>query len=790
MVNMKSLLAVFVLVILDTLCLQGQNPFTFPLVDSSEDSRGFQEDGGKWIESVDERTRFSAKWINDKGGVRVEFSHSPIHYRNAANQKWQRINPSAVEHSKGVFVADAQEYPIALVGDGRYKTACTDPEKAVGFKTIFMNGVTPSSKIKQINEQNFVEVDIIPGVDKFYEFGMNTMKTYFTLKQAPVLNKSYFSWTEEILVPSDAHIERDKEHGYEEDGWWYGNLKVVDLKGEVISYIVGTWCVDASRNLERTGYRIYNAARDVFYLETKISSDYLNNATYPVEIDPLVTGPTAAWGDLNMPSCFIPEYHTDSILVTIPGLITVTDFFVTASFYADPFTTAIMADGSMKFSTSCDTSQTFEVQPPNGDLPGTAYLEAFDLRNPLLCCFNPLCVDTSFYLTMHLGRYTPGDDCNQTYIYYTPFTQWPFTAYIEGHTVESYGPQWTVNSDPICSNTCEFEGKARIKYGVPPYTLSHPWMDGTVVIGEPAPCDLGNTVVDLLLEWPGCPQYCPEPFSMDVLPPLIVDACNNPIVGMPTEVLNIKAAPSIEDPSPVEVCSESGETLTFESCAPVDEIYWFGNGTNGQGPVPLDIANNSDEVDTYNYDAFVFWNGCSSDTLTFEVDVFPAPSADFNFNPNPVIQGASATFTSNGNSSADPIISWQWTADGLMPQFGSQTNYAFGDLNIHEVCLEITTANDCVAEVCKDVMVIAGAISAPNIFTPNLDGLNDVLEFPNLDFFPSNHLMVWNRWGNLVLDRENYKNNWDGGDLPGGTYYYILDVELLGEQSGYIFIER
>jgi hypothetical protein len=57
------------------------------------------------------------------------------------------------------------------------------------------------------------------------------------------------------------------------------------------------------------------------------------------------------------------------------------------------------------------------------------------------------------------------------------------------------------------------------------------------------------------------------------------------------------------------------------------------------------IANNSEEVDTYNYDAFVYWNGCSSDTLTFEVDVLPAPNADFVFNPNPVIEGASATFT-------------------------------------------------------------------------------------------------------------------------------------------------
>jgi gliding motility-associated-like protein len=391
---------------------------------------------------------------------------------------------------------------------------------------------------------------------------------------------------------------------------------------------------------------------------------------------------------------------------------------------------------------------------------------------------------------MHLGRYTPEGDCNQSYIYYTPFTQWPFTAYIEGHTLESYGPKWTVPNTDQCSNDCVFEGKARIKYGVPPYTLTHPWMEGSVVVGEAQPCDLGNTIVDLPLTWPNCPQYCPEPFDISVPPPLVFDACNNSIFDMEADDLSVKPAPSIEDPSPVVVCSGSGEMLSFESCAPFEEIAWFGNGTSGYGEVPLDIDNPGSNELEIPFSAFVVWDGCESDTMYFDVEVEPAPDAEFEYAPFPVIQSSDALFTGGPGWPADPVNSWAWTSDGVSPQFGQSVNYVFNDLNPHEVCLEVTTASDCVAEYCEGIIPVAAAIAAPNIITPNGDHLNDFLVFPNLEFFPTNRLDVWNRWGNLVYSRENYSNDWDGDDLPGGTYYYILYVELLGEQSGYLMIEK
>ncbi len=65
-------------------------------------------------------------------------------------------------------------------------------------------------------------------------------------------------------------------------------------------------------------------------------------------------------------------------------------------------------------------------------------------------------------------------------------------------------------------------------------------------------------------------------------------------------------------------------------------------------------------------------------------------------------------------------------------------------------------------------------ISAPNVFTPNGDGLNDHFFIVNLGQYPASRLEVYNRWGRLVYESDYYKNDWDGGDLSDGVYYYIL----------------
>jgi gliding motility-associated-like protein len=65
----------------------------------------------------------------------------------------------------------------------------------------------------------------------------------------------------------------------------------------------------------------------------------------------------------------------------------------------------------------------------------------------------------------------------------------------------------------------------------------------------------------------------------------------------------------------------------------------------------------------------------------------------------------------------------------------------------------------------------------PNTFSPNGDGENDFFRFENVP--EPITLLVFNRWGQLVYQSEDYQNDWDGTDingnaLPEGVYTYKI----------------
>lgn len=64
-----------------------------------------------------------------------------------------------------------------------------------------------------------------------------------------------------------------------------------------------------------------------------------------------------------------------------------------------------------------------------------------------------------------------------------------------------------------------------------------------------------------------------------------------------------------------------------------------------------------------------------------------------------------------------------------------------------------------------------------NVFTPNGDGTNDLLVFSNLLQYDNARLKVFNRWGTLVYEDENYKNTWNGDGASEGVYFYILTID-------------
>ena len=75
----------------------------------------------------------------------------------------------------------------------------------------------------------------------------------------------------------------------------------------------------------------------------------------------------------------------------------------------------------------------------------------------------------------------------------------------------------------------------------------------------------------------------------------------------------------------------------------------------------------------------------------------------------------------------------------------------------------------------------------PNTITPNGDGLNDEFRFDILSSspgkYPDNNMIIFNRWGDVVFQAAPYTNNWSGQnesgqDLPEGTYYYVLELDV------------
>jgi len=68
------------------------------------------------------------------------------------------------------------------------------------------------------------------------------------------------------------------------------------------------------------------------------------------------------------------------------------------------------------------------------------------------------------------------------------------------------------------------------------------------------------------------------------------------------------------------------------------------------------------------------------------------------------------------------------------------------------------------------------AFFIPNVITPNNDGLNDRFEIKGLNKFISNKITIFNRWGDTLLEKDNYGNDWQGEGLVAGTYFYTLEV--------------
>lgn len=78
-------------------------------------------------------------------------------------------------------------------------------------------------------------------------------------------------------------------------------------------------------------------------------------------------------------------------------------------------------------------------------------------------------------------------------------------------------------------------------------------------------------------------------------------------------------------------------------------------------------------------------------------------------------------------------------------------------------------------------------ITIPNVFTPNGDNTNDLFVIRNLLLYDYRPLIVYNRWGKIVYQSNQYNNDWRGDNVPDGVYYGVVKIIMNNEVVSYPF---
>ena len=227
------------------------------------------------------------------------------------------------------------------------------------------------------------------------------------------------------------------------------------------------------------------------------------------------------------------------------------------------------------------------------------------------------------------------------------------------------------------------------------------------------------------------------------------------------------------------VCKGTNVTVTASTTAGgISNYIWVVNGdTVGSG------ASISTSINGAHIELYAVSDTCNSDTvyndhyvvnttLTAEYNVLVVecnqPVADIE------ILGITGSPISN-----PPFTYNLVTGDG---ELGQEALYK--DIDVSAYPLLITDAAGCTDTTWIDMTVIEcpPPMPAPWI-TPNDDGHNDLWYIHNLKFYPNNEVFIFDRWGQRVYHKKEYKNEegWDvqylGLDMPVSTYYYILKIK-------------
>lgn len=319
----------------------------------------------------------------------------------------------------------------------------------------------------------------------------------------------------------------------------------------------------------------------------------------------------------------------------------------------------------------------------------------------------------------------------------------------------------TIGSDPFAkigylpSEICEGDPVNLLDSSSVEYGTVNKWqwnVGGTVLTGRnpvlPSGLPPGNTIVSLEVQ--------------------TVEGCISPVT---TISIPVKPKPAVEFSNSL-VCAGEEITLTATSQTqgiPISGWIWdLGDGSKDSSGNIINHTYAAGGTYTVNLQG-VAQNGCSSPVVSRAVEVYQTNA----FAGNDTIVAGGQPFTLQGSGGV--LYSWS-------PPFGLSDPSVANPVAIlqdnAEYILTASTPAGCETKDTVRIRVFKGPeIYVPTAFTPNGDGLNDVLKVlpvgVTLEFF-----RIYDRWGKLIFSTSDHNLGWDGkisGQTPStGNYIWIV----------------
>jgi gliding motility-associated-like protein len=227
-------------------------------------------------------------------------------------------------------------------------------------------------------------------------------------------------------------------------------------------------------------------------------------------------------------------------------------------------------------------------------------------------------------------------------------------------------------------------------------------------------------------------------------------------------------------------------------------VWNFGDNTPPLAQTVWGVANHCyPKAGTYDVTLTVKSNhGCVSTLLKpAYVTIYPSPEAAFTSTSPATVLEPSVSFTDQSTNA----VGWHWTFGDKGDTLGNTTPspghiYPSDVPATYTATLIVTSSHGCTDTIAEPVII--GPVFdfyAPNCFTPNADGKNDLFFGYGVGIDKYN-LMILDRWGNLLFQTDDLYTGWDGkvqntsGQISQNDVYVwkVKLTDVFGKPHSYI----